>query len=265
MISGATLFAALGVLSGAVTLACGMVRAYASRPAGVVAAPAETPASRALRVAARLGLGLSCLFALAAFGELWLSRQGGESAPVGSRPTPWGALWVHVLALVVEWRRVGLPGAGRRALAGLLVGAVGVLFLGIGLGAWASIGLSAGAACPDGTPAIDAAAPVIGALAALGLALVPLSGIALRLAEPAVPPLSAGPAGVAMAVWLQPALPALEWLPTSLGAGAALALLLAVALALFGIAASRGPGATAVGVLAYFALSVGGGIVIDIP
>ena len=264
MISGATLFAALGILAGIAALACGTVRAFAVRFEGVGTAPTDTPASGSLRAAARLCLGLSCLFALAAFGALWLGPEGRESALGLPRPSAWGALWVHVLALPVEWRLLGLPGAWRRALAGWLVAGVGVLFLGIGLGVWTGIDPHDRAACPDGTPAIDANALAVGAVAALGLALVPLSCLALRLARPAAPPLSAAGASVAAAVWLQPALPALGWLPTSLGGGAALALLLVAALTLPGFAASRGPGAAALGVSGYFALSVGGCLVLGI-
>ena len=59
-------------------------------------------------------------------------------------PIAWGALWVHAGVLVVEWRLVGLPGAGRRAVVGLLVAGAGVLLLGAALGAWVSVELPEG-------------------------------------------------------------------------------------------------------------------------
>ena len=253
MTSGVTLFAALGVLAGVATLACTAAR--------VLVVQDGTTASGALRAAARLCLGLACLFALAAAGESWLSLQGQAHEVVAPRPSAWGALWVHALALLVEWRLFGLQGAGRRVLAGWLLAGTGVLFLGIALGAWAGFHPLPGSACPEGTPVIDATAPAVRGLAALGLALAPLAGIALRLGGPAAPPLSAAAASVAVAVWLQPLLPALAWLPTSLGGGAVLALLLVVGLTVLGLTASRGPGVTGAGLAVYFALGVGGCLV----
>ena len=256
MTSGVTLLAALGVLAGVATLACTAARVLVARDGSTAAG--------ALRAAARLCLGLACLSALAAGGELWLSLQGQAREVVAPRPSAWGALWVHVLALLVEWRLFELPGAGRRVLAGWLLAGVGVLFLGVALGAWAGFHPLPGSACPEGAPVIDAAAPAVRGLAALGLALAPLAGIALRLGGPATPPLSAAAASVAAAIWLQPLLPALGWLPTSIGGGAVLALLLVAGMTALGLAASRGPGATGAGLAVYFALGVGGCLVLGI-
>ena len=260
--SGVALFAALGILAALATLAFGTVRGLAGRLEGAGAAAVARPSSDGLRTVARLCLGLSCIFALAALGELWLNLQGQERPPDLPRSSAWGALWVYVLALLAEWRLFGLAGAGRRAVAGWLLAGAGVLFLGIGLDAWASFHLPADAACVDGVLSIDATAPAVTALAALGLTLVPLSGVALRLAVPAAPPLSAAAASVAVAVWLQPVLPALGWLPLSLGAGAVLALLFVVSLFILGRASAQGPWAAAGGLSAYVGLSVGGCIVL---
>ena len=262
--SGVMLFAALGILAALATLACGTVHGLAGRLEGAGAASVARPSSDGLRTAARLCLGLSCVFALAALGELWLSLQAQENALDVPRPSAWGALWVYVLALIAEWRLFGLAGAGRRAVAGWLLAGAGVLFLGIGLDAWASFQLPADAACADGVLAIDATAPVVRTLAALGLALVPLSGVALRLAAPTAPPLSAAAVSVVVAVWLQPVLPGLGWLPLSLGAGAVLALLLVTSLLILGCAVARGSAAALGGLSAYVGLSIGGCIVLGI-
>ena len=264
MISGLTLLAALGVLAAAAAPACGTIRTFALRSEAVGKLPVDSSASRAPSVAARLCLVLSCLFALAAYGTLWLSQGGPESPFEVPHPVAWGALWIHVLVLLVEWRRIGLPDAGRRTLAGLLLAGAGVLFLGLGLTAWTNTDASAGAACVVGPLANDTSAWVVRAAAGLGLALVPLAGIALGLNRAADPPLSAAAASVAIAAWLQPALPALGWLPASVGAGAALAGLLVAALMVLGVAASRGPRVTAGGVVGYFALTVGGCTILGI-
>ena len=176
-----------------------------------------------------------------------------------------GALWIYVLALLTEWRLVGLQDAGRRALVGLLLAVAGVLFLGIGLGAWASIDPSTVALCVDGAPAVDGNALPVRAVAALGLALVPLAGLALRFVSAADPPLSAAAASVAAAVWFQPVLPALGWLPLSFGGGAPLALLLTAALMLLTLVAGRGPASEAGGHLGYLVLCVGGCIMLGVP
>ena len=258
MISGLTLLAALGVLTAAATPIFGTVRAFVTRTEAVGKPRGDSAVSRHPRIAARLGPGLSCLFALAALGALWLSRQGPENTADVPHPAPWGALWAYALVLLVEWRLVGLPDAGRRTLAGLLPAGVGVLFLGIGLTAWMSPDSAAGAACQITASANDMNAWVTKGVAALGLALVPLAGIALGVIRMAEPPLSTAAASVAVAVWLQPVLPALGWLPISIGAGAPLAVLLVAALSVLGLAACRGPRATVGGLLGYFGLSVGG-------
>ena len=61
-----------------------------------------------------------------------------------------------------------------------------------------------------------------------------------------------------MAMWLQPLLPSLGWLPVSPGAGAPLAAVFVAALMLLGLMAARGPRATVAGIGLYFGLSVGG-------
>ena len=264
MISSVTLFAALGVSAVAATLACGAARTFTVRVEPGDTSRIDSSASGTPRAAEHLCLGLACLLALAAFGELWLSRQGAPTALDAPRPAAWGALWVHAFVLIVECRHFGLPGAGRRALAGLLVAGTGVLFLGIGLTTWTNIDPLTQTACLPSPSAGDANAWVVRGGAALGLALVPLAGIALRSGRPEGPPLSAATASVAVAAWLQPALPGLGWLPTSFGAGAALAALLAVALIRLGLATNRGPKATVGALLAYFALSVVGCTVLSI-
>ena len=179
-------------------------------------------------------------------------------------PLAWGALWVHVGVLVVEWRLVGLPGAGRRAVVGLLVAGVGVLLLGVGLGAWMGIELPEGAVCQDGILAVDPNSLVVRSTSALGLALVPLAGIALRLVRLEEMPIAGAAVSVAVAAWLQPVLPVLAWLPTSLGAGVPLALLLVAALVVLSVAMRRGSVVAIGGLALYFVLSAGGGIVLGI-
>ena len=207
MISGVGLFAILGILAGIATLVLRTLRAPATvmEQRGTILFSGVS--SGALQTAANLCLGFSCLFALAACGELWLSLQGQESQVGISASSAWGALWVYVLALLLEWRRLGLSGAGRRALSGWLLAGVGVLFLGISLGAWSSIHPVMDTACADGIRAIDATATKVGAVTALGLALVPLAGIALQGTVPKVPPLTTAAASVVLATWMQPVLP----------------------------------------------------------
>ena len=264
MTSSLTLFAALGVSAFTATLACGALRAFTVRAEPDGTSRIHSSASGTPRAAEHLCLGLACLLALAASGELWLSRQGAPTALDTPRPAAWGALWVHAFVLIVECRHFGLPGAGRRALAGLLVAGAGVLFLGIELTAWTNIDTLTGTACLPDPSASAADAWVVRGGAALGLALVPLAGIALRSGRPEGPPLSAATASVAVAAWLQPALPGLGWLPTSFGAGTPLAALLAVALIRLDLATSRGPKAAVGGLLAYVALSVGGCAILGI-
>lgn len=258
MISSLAIVAALGVAAVAAALACGAVRTFTVRVGSDGTSRIDSSASGPPRAVERLCLGLACLLAFAAVGQLWLSQQGAPSALDVPRPSAWGALWVHALVLIVECRYFGLPRAGRRAFAGLLVAGAGVLFLGIGLTAWTNIDTLTETTCLPGPSASAASAWVARGGAALGLALVPLAGIALRSAGLEGPPLSAATASVAVATWLQPALPGLGWLPTSIGAGAALAALLAVALIRLDRATSRGPKAAVGGLLVYFALSVVG-------
>lgn len=252
-----TLFAVAGILFAVAALACGMVRAFVARADGADTVSVDPQASGAWRIGARLCLALSCLFVLAALGQSWFEPQSPENA---STPIPanWGALWIYALSLPVEWSRSGLEGAGRRTLTGVLLAGVGVLLLGMCLTAWTTLNPAPVLECADGSPMIDAGAFAVRSVAALGFALIPLAGIALRLASPTVPPLSAAAAGVAMAMWLQPTLPPLGWLPASMGAGAALSGVFVAALMLLGWMAARGPVSTMVGVGLYFGLSVGG-------
>ena len=244
MNSGLTLLAALGVLAAAAIPVFGTVRTFVTRTEAVGKPRVDPAFSRLPRIAARLGPRLSCLFALATSGALWLSRQGPENTAGVPHPAAWGALWAYALVLLVEWRLVGLPGAERRTLAGLLLAGAGVLFLGIGLTAWMSPDSAAGVACAVTASANDMGPVMTKVVAALGFALVPLAGIALGVIRMAEPPLSAAAASVAVAAWLQPALPALGWLPISIGTGAPLAVLLVAALSVLGLAACGGPRAT---------------------
>ena len=263
MISGVGLFAILGILAGIGSLALRTlcVSAALMEQRGTLLLRGVT--SGAVQTAAHVCLGFSCLFALAACGELWLSLQGQEGQAGVSAPSSWGALWVYVVVLVLEFRGIGLSGAGGRALRGWLLAGVGVLFVGVGLDGWLSIVAATDPVCATGVTAIDATGTEVGAVG-LGLALVPLAGFALQGSAPKVPPLSSAVACVVLACWMQPLLPALGWLPLSVGAGAAVALLLALALSLLGLLAVRGPFLAAVGVSAYFALSVGGCVLMSV-
>ena len=254
MTSSLTLLATLGVSAAGTVAVCGLVAAL-SPPAEKRGRPSVYLASRA---AARLCLGLSSLFALAAAGELWLNRREPGTAFDLLGPSPWGALWVYPIVLLAECRLAGLRGAGRRTFAGLLLAGAGVLYLGIGLTAWTNMDSPAPAAPLDWTSVSDMNALAVGPVAALGLVLVPLASIAVGVARPAEPPLSTAVASVAFAAWLQPALPALGWLPVSPAAGAALAALLVAALVPLAFAASRGPWAMTATVLATFSVSIGG-------
>ena len=257
MISAVGLFAILGILAGVGSLALRTlcVSATLMEQRGTVLFRGVT--SGAMQTAAHICLGFSCLFALAACGELWLSLQGREGQIGMSASFAWGALWVYVVVLILEFRGVGLPGAGVRALRGWLLAAVGVLFVGVGLDGWLSIVPATDTVCATGATAIDATGTEVGAVG-LGLALVPLAGFALQGSAPKVPPFTIAAACVVLACWMQPLLPALGWLPLSVGAGAAVALLLALALSVLSLMAARGPFLAAVGVSAYFAVSIGG-------
>ncbi len=253
-----TLFEVASILLAAAALACGMVWVLVARVDGADTASVDPQASGAWRTGTRLCLALSCLFVPAALGKSWVEPQSPENASYTPIPANWGALWIYALSLPVEWSRSGLEGAGRRTLTGGLLAGVGILLLGMCLTAWTTLNPAPVPECADESPMIDAGALAVRSVAALGLALIPLAGIALRLASPIVPPLSAAAAGVAMAMWLQPTLPPLGWLPTSMGAGAALAGVFVAALMLLGWMAARGPISTMVGVGLYFGLSVGG-------
>ena len=263
MISGVSLFATLGILAGigSLVLRTLCISAAAIEQRGTVLFPGVS--SGALRTAAHLCLGFTCLFALFTCGELWLSLQGRGGEVGTSTLSAWGALWVYVVVLVLEFREVGLSGAGRRAFLGWLLAGVGVLFVGVGLDSWSSIHPTADAACADGAVMTDTKGMELG-VAGLGLALVPLAGFALQGTVPKVPPLTLPAASVVLAAWMQPLLPALGWLPVSVGAGAAFALLLALALLVLGLLAVRGPVLAAAGVAAYFALSVGGCVLLSV-
>ena len=263
MISGVGLFATLGILAGvgALTLRTLCVSATVTEQRGTVLLRGVS--SGALQTGVHLCLGFSCLFALAAGGEFWLSLQEQESQVDVSVSSAWGALWVYVVALLLEFRGLGLSGAGHRAFRGWLLATVGVLFVGGGLNSWSSIHPTMDAACANGAAIIDATGTEVGA-AGLGIALVPLAGFALQGTVPKVPPLTIAAACVVLATWMQPLLPSLGWLPLSVGAGAAYALLLALALLVLGLLAVRGPALAVGGVSAYFALSVGGCVLMNV-
>lgn len=225
---------------------------------GLLFAAAACGAGRRRRARSMLCVGASCLCAVAALAWPWAQTR----AVVASDAPPdaaWGALWVYTFALLVEWRRSDPAAAGARTLAGILLAGGGMLLLGACLEAWAAAVPPPSLPCGDAGFAIGATAEVR-ALAALGLALAPLAGVALPFAGAGFPPLSAAAASVAMAAWLRPVLPALEWLPVSVWGGAPLAALLVAVLALVGFAATRGPRATAASLVAYYAVGVGGGL-----
>ena len=258
MVTVVTLLTPLGILFGIADFACGRARAFVARIGGADMAPVDSKALGVWRVGTRLRLVLSCSCVLAAIGDAGAEAQALEGASSTPTPASWGALWVYILALLVEWSRSGLEVAVRRAVVGALLAGVGVLLVGLCLTTvWTN--------CTGGSLAIDAGtSAAAGAVAALGLTLIPLAGIALRLAEPAVPLLSSGAAGVVMAMWLQPTLPSLGCLPVSHFAGGPLAAILVAAPMLLGWMAARGPRMTGAGIVLYMVLSVGGSYVLGI-
>lgn len=209
-----------------------------------------TNGNRERSLSSGTGTGLACLFAVVAV--MWAR----EANPGAQTAEAWGALWVYALALVIEWRRSGIEAAARRTLFSVVLAAGGVSLVGVCLLAW---GYAVPAtACTN--LAIAPASPAVAAVAGLGLALLPLAGVACF--GTAVPPLSAAAACVVAAVWLQPALPPLAWLPTSPVAGAALAGTLVAATMIVGCTAARGAFAAIGGLTVYFAMSVGGGVLL---
>ena len=262
MISDATFLAVLSLAAGIAGVVCASVPG-----AGFVLRThwgdpfAEAPAS-SFRALSGLFLGLSFLFALVAGAEIWLERglnqSGFDGASDRAYPSAWGALWVYALLLVIEWRTVGLHGVGRRILVGAFLAGMGVLALGLGFEVWLKYLDLSLPACEDGRPVIEDAG--IKAAVALGLTLAPIAGPALRLVPFAELPLSTMAASVVFATWLQPAMPALGWLPTSIGGGAPLALVLYVALRLLQHSCARGTAAKVLGLAAYFALGLGGSV-----
>ena len=255
----ATFFAALSLAAAIAGVACGNVRGAGfvalREHSGAAFSDAHAPSFRAL---AGLFLGLSFLFALLAGVGIWLERSGFDGTAERAYPSAWGALWVYALLLVIEWRTTGLHGVGRRILAGAFLAGMGVLAIGVGFEVWLKILALPLPACEDGVPVIEDAG--ISAAAALGLTLAPIAGPALRLLPLADLPLSTIAASVALATWMQPALPALGWLPTSFGGGAPLALILFAALWLLLRLCARGGAAGVLGLATYFALGVGGSV-----
>ena len=259
MIVDATFFAALSLAAGIVGVVCGNVRGAGfvvlREHSGTAISDADAPSFRAL---AGLFLGLSFLLALLAGAGIWLERSGFDGSPERAYPSAWGALWVYALLLVIEWRATGLHGVGRRILVGAFLAGMGMLALGIGFEVWLKILALPMPACEDGSPVIEDTG--IKAAAALGLTLAPIAGPALRLLPLADLPPSTIAASVAFATWMQPALPALGWLPTAIGGGAPLALVLFVALWLLLRSCARGGAANVLGLATYFALGVGGSV-----
>ena len=262
MITDATFLAALSLAAGVAGVVCGsmpgagfVLRTHWGDPF------AEAPPSSS-RALSGLFLGLSFLLALVAGAEIWLERgldrSGFDGASDRAQPSAWGALWVYAALLVIEWRTTGLHGVGRRILVGAFLAGMGMLALGIGFEVWLKILALPMPVCEGGSPVIEDAG--LEAAAALGLALTPIAGPALRLLPLADVPLSTIAASVAFAAWMQPALPALGWLPAAIGGGAPLALILVVALWLLLRSCARGGAAGVLGLAAYFALGVGGSV-----
>ena len=257
----ATFFAALSLAAAIVGVACVNVHG-----GGVVALRRHSAPPRcdthtaSLRALAGLFLGLSLVFALLAGAGFWLERSGFDGSAKHAYPSGWGALWVYALLLVVEWRKTGLHRVGRRILVGAFLAALGVLALGIGFEVWLKFLALPLPACEDGAPVIEDAG--LEAVAALGLTLVPLAGPALRLLPLAELPLSTSAATVAFAVWMEPALPALGWLPVAIGGGAPLTLVLSTALWLLLRLYARGGAASVVGLATYFALGLTGSVAV---
>ena len=262
MTTDAILFAALSLAAAIAGVVCGNVRGAVfllRENSGAAVADTAAPSFRGL---AGLFLGLSFLFALLAGAEMWLDRYTDRSGLDGSSghaiPSTWGALWAYALLLVIEWRSMGLSGVGRRILVGALLAGMGVLALGLGFEVWLKYVDLPLPVCEDGRPVIEDVG--IEAAAALGLTLALLAGPALRLVPFAELPPSTIAASVALATWMQPALPALGWLPTSIGGGAALAVVLYAALWLLQRSCARAGAASVLGVATYFALGVGGSV-----
>lgn len=256
MTDDANFFAALSLAAGIVGVACANLRGGAFVLQEQPGAATGEPASRSFRWLAGLLLGLSFLFALLVCAGLWVERGGLDGSADRAYPSAWGALWVYALLLLIEWRTAGLSGVGQRMLIGAFLGGIGVLALGIGLEVWLKLVPLPLPACGDGSPVIEDAG--IDAAAALGLSLALIAGPALRLLPLADLPLSTIAASVAVATWMQPALPALEWLPTSVGGAAPLALVLSAAILPLLRSCARGGRASALGLAAYFVLAVGG-------
>ena len=254
MTTDATFFAMLSLAAAIAGVVCGNVRGAVF----VLREHSGAAAAQSFRALAGLFLGLSFLFALLASAGIWLERSGFDGSSDRAYPSAWGALWVYALLLVLEWRTTGLYGVGRRILVGAFLAGMGVLALGIGFEVWLKILALPLPACEDGSPTIQDAG--IKAAAVLGLTLAPIAGPALRFVPLADLPPSTIAASVAFATWMQPALPALGWLPTSIGGGAPLALVLYAALWLLLRACARGGSANVVGLATYFALGVGGSV-----
>ena len=253
-----TLIAALSLTAGIAAIACGSVRggAFVLQPHSV--AEAADTVARTFRSLAGVFLVLSLLLALIAGAGLWLERGGFGGSTDRAYPSAWGALWVYALSLVTEWRTMGLAGAGRRILIGVFLGGTGVLALGVGFEIWLKLVSLPLPDCEEGGAVIEATG--IEAAAALGLSLAVIAGPALRLLPLSAMPLSAMAASVAIATWMQPALPALAWLPTEAGGGAPLALALLAALWLLLRSCGRHGRATVLGSAAYFVVGAGGSV-----
>lgn len=258
----ANLFAALSLASVIAGVICGNVRGRGfmtlQESSNAILSHTHAPSFRALSA---LFLGLSFLLALLAGVGIWHERGGFEGASERTYPSAWGALWVYALLLLIEWRTTGLSGVGRRILVGAFLAGMGVLALGVGFEVWLEFLALPLPACEVGSPVIKDDG--LRSTAALGLTLALIAGPALRLLPLADLPLSTIAASVALATWMQPALPALGWLPTAIGAGAPLALLLFVGLwLLVRLCTWSGP-AGVLGFAAYLALGVGGSAVLE--
>ena len=256
MSDDATSFAVLSVVLAILGAVCGSVSGGASAlPEGRSTSAAAT-VSEGWRSLARLLLALSCPLALLTCVELWLVQEGSEEFIDTPQPSAWGALWVCAALLAIEWRTVGLASVGWRMLSGVWLGGIGVLAFGVGFDLWLRLVSLPMPACIDGNPTIEASG--MKAIAAFAITLVPIAGPSLRRFPVTELPLSTVAAGVAIAVWMQPVLPALGWLPLSIGGGAPIALVLSAALLLLMRGAGRGRRETTLGLVAYFVFGVGG-------
>lgn len=256
-----TLFASLAIAAGFAAMACTALQMVFDRAGAEPDRAMPEPSPRfAPRVTARLLIGLACLAAFGAFLGTWMEAMATADEGAVQVGPAWGALWVYVVAMLTEWRLLGLNAAAQRALGGAILATVGVLLLGLFLDLWTVLAPPAMLVCEEGELVLDVADPIVVGVAALGLSLVPLSGAAFSRLHAGrggrAIPLSTAAATVVVAIWLQPLLGRLGWLPFEVAAGAPLAFLLAGGLVPLGLAMPRGHTVTAIAAVAYLGLGV---------